>query len=95
MEGDPKEAQRAIPTVIRVTDTGQYLIQDNKVKGFPWSDLGQVADIDNFHGVIWDKGVTSCRSVVLFTGLTMRVLILVNYSPIWKCEYSWESRELF
>lgn len=30
-----------------------------------------------------------------FTGPTMGVLILVKYSPIWKCEYSRESKELF
>ena len=23
---------------------------------FPWSNLGRVADVDDFHGVIWDKG---------------------------------------
>ena len=38
---------------------------------------------------------TSYRSVELFTGTTMGVMIFVNYSPIWKCEYLWESRELF
>ena len=37
-------------------------------------------------GAIWlcDEAVSSGRSVTLFTGLPMGVLILVNYSPIWK-----------
>ena len=34
-----------------------------------------------------NKGATSCRSVILLTGPTMGVLILVNYRPIWKCEH--------
>ena len=42
-----------------------------------------------------NQGATSCRSVILFTGPIIGVLILVHNSPIWKCEYSWESRELF
>ena len=48
-------------------------------------------------GAVWlcNKGATSCRSAILFTGPEMGVLIMVNYSPIWKCEYSWEPRELF
>ena len=48
-------------------------------------------------GAEWlcNKDATSCRSVILFTGPTMGVLILANYSPIWKCDYPWESRELY
>ena len=47
--------QRTDPTVDKMMDVERYETRHRKGQ-FPWNNMGRVADINDFHGVIWDKG---------------------------------------